>query len=479
MLFLAVLLPLIGAGVIPMCKPRNLRGACITVLGLATILMAGCILVPFDVTMDILLPFDVVFSLAIDELGLFFATVFTIVWWLVLLESFTFFKAPEPIFYVYYLGIYGGLMGACASANLITLYFFFELVGLLCFPLIAYDKEDKNINASKKYLLYSMAGAFLGLVGVFYFESLEISRTFTPGGIVGLAQAADKHEILGFFSLAVVGFGCKAGLFPLHAWLKVADPSAPDPAAAVLSGITTKLGVLMILRLSLYVVGADILRDSFAQDFGIALGLITIFVGSILAFRERQLKTRLAYSTISQVAYIIFALFVLQEYALVGGLVHFASHAIAKPLLFLCAGRLTYQTGQTQVEVLQIYPFNRTYLLFLVGSLSLIGIPLTGGFVGKWYMGMGAMSGDGAAIFGAGMLILSALFTARYLLPLAVHPLFTDAPPSWAIEPPSDPNDKRRTEGVYTPIFALMLVALGVYPRPLLEFLFGLAEQLL
>ncbi|MFI3250569.1 MAG: proton-conducting transporter membrane subunit [Eubacteriales bacterium] len=473
LLMLPVLIPLFGGVLLLFLPSDKQKSVCALFLGMTLCAVAGCTLLYDQLSLVWALPFDLSIAMKIDEVGLFFSLIFAFVWWVAMLESFPFFKEPPPQYYPCYLAAFGGLMGTCYSYNLVTFYLFFEIASLVCFPLIILEQQKEDLEASRKYLFYALGGAFLGLISIFYFQSLDVAHPFTPGGAEGLAEVANHGEILGFYFLAVVGFGSKAGLFPLHSWLKVADPCAPSPAAAVLSGINTKLGVLAILRLSYYVVGADLLRDTFAQRWGITFALITIFLGSILAHRERQIKTRLAYSTLSQVAYIVFALLLFEEYAFVGAMLQMACHALGKSLLFLCAGQLINQTGQTQVEPLEIYPFNRTHALFGIGSLSLVGIPLTGGFVAKWYMGVGALRVDSFQLLGVVVIIFSAIFTANYLFPLAIKPYFTDRPPSWAEKVVVDPR-----EGRYSPILAIGLIVLGIFPYPILQFLITLAEKL-
>lgn len=479
MLLLPVLFPLLGGLILLFTAPKNIKAFCHTVMGLTTLGMAGVALFARETAILAYFPFDIVLAMEIDEISLFFSGVFAIVWWVVLLESFTYPEELTPQFYAFYLAIFGGLLGACYSDNLVSLYLFFELVGLFCFPLVAMDQREASIKASQKYLFYSMGGAFLGLISVIYFTTLDLQISFTPGGVVGLSDQVSPHEMLGFFLLAIIGFGCKAGLFPLHSWLTLADPIAPSPASAVLSGVTTKLGILAMLRLSYYVVGSDLLRATYAQEWGLILALLTIFIGSVLAYRERDLKTRLAYSTVSQVAYIVFALFLFHKLAFVGAMLQMAFHALAKSLLFLCAGQMIAQTGENEAANIQKHPFSPFTGLFAIGSLSLVGIPFTGGFVSKWYMGTGAMAQEMFSTLGVGVLILSAIFTARYLFPLIIGPFFVDPPPPKEEDSQALAIADIQKKGGYAPVLALLLLAAGIYPLPLLNFLFTLAEQLL
>jgi multicomponent Na+:H+ antiporter subunit D len=221
-----------------------------------------------------------------------------------------------------------------------------------------------------------------------------------------------------------IGFGCKAGMFPLHAWLPIAHPVAPAPASAVLSGLITKMGIVALLRVVYYLFGWEFLSGSWAQKVVAILALITILIGSTLALREDTLKKRLAYSTVSQVSYVIFGLILLNPIALQGALYQAIFHAIAKNALFMATGAIIYKTHLTQVSQLKgigiVYPVS--LWCFALASLSLVGIPPTGGFVSKWMLAQGAM---GLLRYpGITILMVSALLTAGYLLPVVTNGFF-------------------------------------------------------
>ena len=230
-----------------------------------------------------------------------------------------------------------------------------------------------------------------------------------------------------FFVMAI-GFGCKAGMFPLHAWLPIAHPVAPAPASAVLSGLITKMGVLALIRVVYYLFGWSFLDGSWAQTAVLVLSLITVFMGSSLALREDTLKKRLAYSTVSQVSYVIFGLMLFHPLALEGAIYQAVFHAIAKNALFMATGAIIYQTHLTQVSQLRGIggPYSITMWCFTLASLSLVGIPPTGGFVSKWFLAEGALAAETGpmAFWGIGVLMVSALLTAGYLLPIVVRAFF-------------------------------------------------------
>ena len=252
---------------------------------------------------------------------------------------------------------------------------------------------------------------------------------FTPGGVLDALRAGEDRELLlAVFFVMAIGFGCKAGMFPLHAWLPIAHPVAPAPASAVLSGLITKMGVLALIRVVYYLFGWSFLDGSWAQTAVLVLSLITVFMGSSLALREDTLKKRLAYSTVSQVSYVIFGLMLFHPLALGGAIYQAVFHAIAKNALFMATGAIIYQTHLTQVSQLRGIggPYSITMWCFTLASLSLVGIPPTGGFVSKWFLAEGALAAETGpmAFWGIGVLMVSALLTAGYLLPIVVRAFF-------------------------------------------------------
>lgn len=494
MLLLPILLPLVG-GIVLLFLPdswtKPLTNGCV---GLAT---AFAWALPFLSPLPLSLgnfPFSVVFSLEIDGISIFFSYLFTLTWWVVLQYAHTF-LAHDPEkkrFFAFYTATLGALVGLCYADNLITLYLFFEFVGMLCLPLIAHDRSEEALRTARKYLYYAVAGAFMGLTAIFYFFTLEIPQTFQEGGIPELLQQGELSYVLNFTLLAVIGFGCKSGLFPLQAWLKTTDSIAPSPAAALLSAITTKAGILAILRLLYYVVGPEVIQGTFVQTWGLSLSILTIFMGSLLAFREKVLKKRLAYSTVSQLSYVIFALFLFHPLGFVGALLQVLFHALAKTTLFLSTGCLIRETGRTHVSQLHGLgkDHKRSIWLFTIASLSLIGLPLTGGFVSKWYIAQAAASLGGLAMTGVATLLVSALLTAAYLLPIPLNAFLSSAVPQQSDR--EETSENRETSAPLpeevSPEFApdglplqcpglpcLLLLALGIFPLPVFLFAYNIA----
>lgn len=286
---------------------------------------------------------------------------------------------------------------------------------------------------------------------------------------------------------ALLGFGAKAGMVPLHAWLPTAHPVAPSPASAVLSAVIVKSGVLAVIRVVYYIVGADYLRGTWVQQVWMTLALLTVFMGSMLAYREQVFKKRLAYSTVSQVSYIMFGLSLLTADAFTGAMLHVAVHAVVKCGLFLTAGVFVYYFQYTKVEELTGIGKRMpgTMWCYLLLSLTLVGIPPTGGFISKWYLAEGALQSDTGAFtwLGPVVLLVSALLTAGYLLPVAMKGFFpgviTVPEPEGkaaASQPAKEPATAMLLPLV---ILAALAVLLGIFPGGLTEYASRIATSVL
>ena len=369
-------------------------------------------------------------TLKCDGLTRFFAVLMSLMWNLVGFYAFDYMKheEDEKRFFAFYLIVMGVLSGIYMSANLITLYLFYELMTLTSLPLVLHSLTKEAISAGKKYLFYSVGGAFLSLISIFYIYTKCSVSDFTAGGFLGEVPAGDKNMLLVFVFLAIIGFGCKAGLFPLQDWLPTAHPVAPSPASAVLSGVITKSGVFVIIRLIFYSIGADFIRDTWVQYAWMGLSLLTVFLGSMMAYNEKVMKKRFAYSTVSQVSYVLFGLSVLSATGMKGALLHVIFHSVIKDGLFLVAGAIIVYTGIKNVDELKGIAKRMPTVIwcFTFFALALVGIPPASGFVSKWFLCLGALEGEiGVFRFlGPAILLISALLTAGYLLPITIHGFF-------------------------------------------------------
>ena len=441
---------------------------------------------------------DIPVFLRIDDLGKFFVTVVSVIWLLVGAYSLVYMRheGEEKRYFGFYLLLYGVLVGLDFSGNLVTMYLFYEFVTLVSFPLVLHNGTREAIMAALKYLFYSMCGAYAGLFGIYFLYRFSDSLIFTAGGTLGAGAQGHEGILLAAVFVILVGFGAKAGMLPLHAWLPAAHPAAPSPASAVLSGIIVKSGVLAVIRVVYYIVGPGFIRGTWVQYAWMSLALITVFMGSLLAFREKVFKKRLAYSTVSQVSYILFGLSLLSPLGFEGALLHVAGHAVIKSGLFLTAGAFLYQFGYTRVD--QLAGMGKkmpvTMWCYTLFSLGLVGIPPTVGFISKWYLAEGALRlGNIFGVppvvssqwviedigffswLGPVVLLLSALMTAGYLLPIAMRGFFPG-------EEAGEKDLKRREPSLCMLLPLVLLAALtllmGIWPGPLETFVRKIAYEL-
>ena len=429
-----------------------------------------------------------------DALARFFLSFINLVWPLVGIFSLEYMKHEEreEQFAACYLVVYGVLNGLSMSANLVTFYLFYELMTLLSVPLVLHTHKRTAIHAAKKYLYYSIAGASMALFGIFFLSTCTHSLTFSAGGTLNaVAQTGNKSMLLLAVGFLLLGFGTKAGLFPMHAWLTAAHPVAPAPASAVLSGVITKAGVLGILRVVFYITGPEVLRGTWVQHTFLVLTLVTVFMGSMLAYKEQEMKKRFAYSTVSQLSYILFGIALLTENGLIGSLLHIVFHSLIKNVLFVVAGIIIYKTGKRKINELRGIGKQLPFAIgcFLFAALALVGIPPTSGFVSKWFLAIGALDAKIRvfSILGPVVLLLSALLTAGYLLPIALHGFFPGkeevtetCPQKPEHEPIAEPMKNLLVSDIptwkelvclYLPLGILVAgaVLLGMFPTGLLE----------
>lgn len=410
----------------------------------------------------------------VDPLGRVFAAVITVVWLMAGIFSCEYMKheKEEKRYFGFYVLVYGVLMALCFSGNLVTYYMFYEMMTLTTLPLIMHNKSREAIMAGLKYLFYSLCGAYLALFGIYFLNRYAGTLDFTAGGS-GL-EAAGGHSalMLAVVFLMILGFGVKAGMFPMHAWLPTAHPVAPAPASAVLSGLVVKMGVLGIIRVIFYVVGPEVIRGTWVQTVWLTLTLITVFMGSMLAYREKVMKKRLAYSTVSQISYILFGLALLNPEAMTGSLLHVVFHACIKSCLFLSAGAIIYKTGKIRVDELtgigKEMPV--TIWCYTFASLALVGIPPASGFISKWYLAGGSLE-SGIPVFswlGPVVLLVSALLTAGYLLPITIRGFLPGADYDYEGLQKKEPSG-----AMVIPLLILagLSVLLGVFPNPLIHYL--------
>lgn len=411
--------------------------------------------------------------LKIDSLGKIFAVMVSIIWLCCGFYAFEYMKHEEnpKRYFGFYLMTYGVLIGLDFAGNLITMYMFYEFMTLASFALVIHNQSREAIMAGLKYLLYSFFGAYMSLFGIYFIAKYANTLTFTPGGVISAEILAENQGLfLTILMMMLLGFGVKAGMFPLHAWLPSAHPVAPAPASAALSAMIVKSGVLALIRVVYYIFGADFLKGTWVQTVWVSLSLLTVFMGSMLAYRERNLKKRMAYSTVSQISYILFGLSMLNETSLTGSMLHVIAHACIKCTLFLCVGAIIYKTGCTNADEVRGIGKRMpiTLVCYTIAALALIGIPPTSGFVSKWYLAVGSLS-TGMPVFaylGPVVLLISALLTAGYLLPISIEGFFPGD--DFLAKENCEPNLYMLIPLI---ILTIITVCVGMFPNPVIQFI--------
>ena len=466
-LIIAILFPAIAGTIVSVFRPREkVRNTCYAVIVLlADVLCILALRSGAHITF-LTLSENLHMAFAPDRLGTVFLSAVMILYTAVCFYSFEYMKMEERVemFFTFYFLSFTALIAVCLASNLLTLYFCFEMLTLLSMPMVLHELTKDAVSAGLKYLFYSIAGALMGLLAVFFvYYFTSGNAEFVKGGFLDPAKIAGRENLMLIGTMiGISGFGTKAGLYPMHGWLPTAHPIAPAPASSLLSGIIAKAGVIAVIRLVYYSVGTDLIRGTWVQYAWMTLAMLTIFMGSMMAYREHNLKKRLAYSTVSQISYILLSLSFLSEEGMQGALLHVLSHASSKGCLFLCAGVLIYKLGRRRVEELKgvgkIMPV--TMLCFTVASLSLVGIPPMGGFLSKWVIAQASLhNGLGLyAVLPPVILLISALLTAGYLLTVVVDAFF----PGGGFETEEKAGSAEPSPLMTVPMICLCLVALAV-----------------
>lgn len=405
-----------------------------------------------------------------DQLGAIFSFLVSLLWVFVTIYSFGYMKGHGRQFryFTFFIVSLGVTMGIAYSGNLFTLYIFYELLTLATYPLVVHKEDKKAIDAGKKYLVYSFSGAALILMGMIVFYAAVGTLDFIPGGISALDS---RQVVLICFMLFFFGFGVKAAVVPLHSWLPQAMV-APTPVSALLHAVAVvKAGVFSLARVVYYLIGTEIVKD--INVYFLYIIAFSILFGSVLALGQSNLKRRLAYSTISQLGYVLLGLMLANPRGYIGGMLHIINHALIKIVLFLCAGCIMTKTGKTEIK--QLRGIGRempvTMTAFTLASICLVGLPPTNGFVSKWYLSLGSL--DGGHTFLVVVLLLSALLTAGYLFPIVGIAFFT--------------REERQLEGMsesspsmLLPVvfISILMVLSGFYADNLVDFIASIAETL-
>lgn len=362
------------------------------------------------------------------------------------------------------------------SSNMITYFVFFELLLIVSYILIIHYQTPETFAAGMRYLFFQIIGGLILLFGVILTYAVLKTTSFNPGGNPFLIQNSSAINPLLpslIFWCYVIGFSIKAGLFPVHIWLPEAHPVAPAPASALLSGMVIKTGTFGLMRVFMELFGLRNLAGRTDVFVLIILAVFTMFWGSAIAIGQGHLKRVLAYSSVSQIGYIIMGIAFLSPLSLLGALLHTLGHSLVKSLLFLSAGSIVNDTGEVDVSKIDGYGMKNPFIFsaFTVGALSMIGFPLFVNFITKWTLGIGTIEAYRMGLFpfwmfitALSILLISSILNAAYYAPIIIRGWFY---------PPADGSSKKYplhlSQVASLSLLMILVVGLGIISGPFIS----------
>ncbi len=482
-LLLAVLIPLIGSIIVMLLnKDENLRETVSSVSSIALFVVV-CSMVPaifagktLYYNLFTLLP-NVTISLRADPMSMIFAMVASSLWTIAVFYSMGYMRglnehAQTRFNACFAIAIFGAI-GVAFSDNLFTMYLFYEIVSVSTYPLVAHHQDQEGYEGGRKYLVYltATAKAFL-LPAMILIYVLTGTLDFATDISTGIfPEAVNKPLVVMLYIFCLFGFA-KNGVMPFHHWLPGAMV-APTPVSALLHAVAVvKVGVFCTTRVMLYVFGVD-LMDAFNLGVPTAYFVgFTIIAASVIALSKDNLKARLAYSTVSQLSYIILGVALLTPAAIEGGLIHIVNHAFSKITLFFCAGAIYVAAHKKDISEMEglgkIMPF--TFGAFAIASLSMIGAPPVAGFVSKWKLLVGSMQAHQIGILL--LLLTSTLLNAAYFLPVTYRAFFGKRP---ADEPYTGIKEAPLSMLIPILIACFISVLIGIFPNFMMTFVKAVA----
>ncbi len=469
---LIVTVSLVGAGLIMLFRDNpNRRETVSVVTGVAKFLMVLAMVPPIlhgqvirCHIVEVLPGCSLVFR--VDGFSMVFALISSFLWILTSFYSIGYMRGlkehAQTRYYTCFALTLSGALGVAMSGSLFTMYLFYELVSIFTYPLVMHHEDGEAKWGANKYLVYLMGTGklfFLSAVVITYVISGNLD--FGPHGI--LPADADPTLLIVLFVLFVAGIA-KSGVIPLHSWLPSAMV-APTPVSALLHAVAVvKVGVFCVARVIYSVYGPELMQR---------LGLVmpsayffsaTILIASMIALTHDNLKARLAYSTVSQLAYITLGFALVSVNSMTGGAIHIANHAFSKITLFYCAGAIFVATGKKYISQLdgiaRSMPITMT--AFAIGAFSMIGVPGTAGFISKWFLGLGAL--DDHSLLLLVIILTSSLLNAGYFLPIIYRAFF--------FKQKSEDNHLREAPlfmVVPLSVTAALTIFFGFFPQPFLR----------
>ncbi len=433
---------------------------------------------------------------SLEPLGMIFAGIASLLWIVTTIYAAGYMRGHheenQTRFFFFFAIAIGSAMGVALSGNMLTLFVFYEVLSLSTVPLVTHHQSEDAKKAGRVYLgiLLSTSICFL-MFGMIWTYLIAGNLEFVEGGLLSPDQISGPF--VGFL-LGLYAFGiAKAALMPFHRWLPAAMV-APTPVSALLHAVAVvKAGVFSVVKVVVYIFGIDLLAAEPSTTWLAFVAGFTIISASVVAMRQDNLKRRLAYSTVSQLSYVVIAAAIFMPYSVLGAAMHIAAHAFGKITLFFAAGAIMVTSHKTNVS--QLNGIGRrmplTMIAFGIGALSMIGLPPTAGFVSKWFIIDGAVEAEHYVALGA--IIASTLLNTAYFVPVVYNAFMKPEDPPPATDHKEDEAEEHQSDdhghdhvkhdhgeaalpmSFAMAVTATMTLALFFYP----ELTFGLAQQLI
>ncbi len=396
----------------------------------------------------------------VEPLGMLFALIASGLWIVTSVYSIGYMRGNDEHnqtrFYVCFAIALSSTIGVAFAGNLLTLFIFYEVLTLSTYPLVTHHGDEESMKAGRTYLGILISTSIgLQLVAILWTWLIAGTLDFRSGGI--LAGRVDGLTTAILLALYAYGIG-KAALMPIHRWLPAAMV-APTPVSALLHAVAVvKAGVFCVVKVVIYVFGIEFLSFTGASEWLMYVAAATLLIASLVAMTKDNLKARLAYSTVSQLSYVVLGAALATGWGVIGAGMHIAMHALGKITLFFCAGAI--YTALHKTEISDMDGIGRqmpvTLTAFLIGALSVIGLPPMGGVWSKWYLILGAVEAHHLVFVAA--LLISSLLNIAYLLPLVARAFFLPprAPVAHSVGAAAAPS-KGPPEGIReAPMFCLV-----------------------
>ena len=433
-IIVAILLPILGGALVPVLPftRKNQMFIYIEAFVLLTSAIVWALLLGGTTEVFHVVHFvhELSISFKIDGMSMIFAGLVSVLWPIATLYAFEYMEHEknEKVFFMFYSMTYGVTLGIAFASDVLSMYFFYELLTLVTVPLVMHTLKREAVLASRKYLYYSLGGAAFALMGIVFVIVYGTTTEFEFGGILDMAKIGEHAPLLlWMYLLAFFGFGVKAAIWPMSSWLPQAGV-APTPVTALLHAVAVvNAGAFAMIRLTYYSFGTEFLRGTWVQKVVMAFAMFTIVYGCSRAVKETHIKRRLAFSTVSNLSYIIFGITIMTPLGLVGALAHFVFHGFMKMCSFLCAGAFMHQTGKSYIYEMDGIGKRMPIVFgcFTVSALGLMGVPGLAGFISKWNLTEAAVtSGMPLAYGGIACLLISALLTAIYMMNVVIRAFF-------------------------------------------------------